>query len=186
MRKMPKIRSVQFNEIIKDIDTCNNLSKYWYNTVLLPICSTLAWKTIAHTNQKKTTEAKQKKSRKCVTSFRKSSRKFGSKLFKIISFRCSFLGIINTTATKLRLCWNWLDVFFIWILIWIALTSYSWKMNEIQVRTFYYESLIVGNPSLPDGTKFSKRGGLDRTSTFRGGLLGKWGVTFLRGVTIFT
>ena len=40
-------------------------------------------------------------------------------------------------------------------------------------------------------TKFSKRRGLDRTSAFRGGLLGKRGVTFFKGgegvaVAIFT
>ena len=35
-------------------------------------------------------------------------------------------------------------------------------------------------------TKFSKRVGLDRTSTFKGGLLGKRGLLFSRGVAIFT
>ena len=36
------------------------------------------------------------------------------------------------------------------------------------------------------GQVFKKWGWLDRTSTFRGGLLGKRGVTFFRGVAIFT
>ena len=40
--------------------------------------------------------------------------------------------------------------------------------------------MIPKSHSVPP-TKFSKRGGLDRTSTVRGGLLGKMEMTFFRG-----
>ena len=53
-------------------------------------------------------------------------------------------------------------------------------MNEIQVRTFYYESAIVGTLLSAGWNQIFKKGSLDRTSTFRGGLLGKRGVTFFR------
>ena len=41
--------------------------------------------------------------------------------------------------------------------------------------------LLEGGGGVELPTKFSKRWELDRTSTFRGGLLGKRGVTFFRG-----
>ena len=67
------------------------------------------------------------------------------------------------------------------------------KQNKsfLQILNAYYPQL-AHPPFLQRGeveppTKFSKRGGaLDRISTFRGGLLGKRGVTFFRGVAIFT
>ena len=39
-----------------------------------------------------------------------------------------------------------------------------------------------GNWGVEPPTKFSKKGGLDRTSTFRGDLLGKRGVKLFRGL----
>ena len=41
--------------------------------------------------------------------------------------------------------------------------------------------LLEGGGGVEPPTKFSKRWELDRTSTSRGGLLGKRGVTFFRG-----
>ena len=54
-------------------------------------------------------------------------------------------------------------------------------MNEIQVRTFFYESAIVGTLLSAGWNQIFKKGSLDRTSTFRGGLLGKRGGDFFEG-----
>ena len=66
------------------------------------------------------------------------------------------------------------------------------KVNKEKINMVCFKHSVHPSPFLQGAggegggveppTKFSKRGGLDRTSTFRGGLLRKRGVTFSRGL----
>ena len=98
-------------------------------------------------------------------------------VFEILSktpFKCS-LKFSLLSEIKPRCYWD---------SVWL-----TWELLKVRLGWTGFLS-IVCSPPLPfcrgrgrvePPTKFSKRLGLDRTSTFRGGLLGKRGATFFRG-----
>ena len=71
----------------------------------------------------------------------------------------------------------------------MGMVKYSQNCHNSKFAMAYWASppFLLGMGGIEAQTKFSKRGeALDRTSTFRAGLVGKRGVTFFRGVAIFT